>query len=266
MSNQDELLVEYRESVAWLTLNRPERRNALSTSLLISIAQALQELQGKREIRCVVIRGAGEKAFSAGMDLTNIPTEVPEEIRQQIDARGPLQFGLDAIEEHPAPVIAMIRGYCMGAGCELSMACDLRVGSDTCQMGMPPARLGIVYPPSGLHRFIRNIGLPNTKNVFYTAKRFTAEEALRMGMLNYVVPDGELEGFTFSLATDIARNAPLSVQGHKRSLYLMTQAPLLSEEARSEIDALMARALGSEDAQEGLQAFLQKRDPVFRGE
>lgn len=266
MSNDSELLVKLKDSVAILTLNRPERRNALSTTLLISLAQALKELADNRDVRCVIIRGAGEKAFSAGMDLTAVPEGVPEELKKQIDAKGPLQFGLDAIEEYPFPVIAMIRGFAVGAGCEMTMACDLRIGASNARMGMPPARLGIVYPPEGLRRFIRNLGLPTTKKLFLTARIFDGEEVQSMGLMDYVFGEEELEERTMGVAEVIAKNAPLSIIGHKRSLFLLTKAEPLRDDDRGEIDDLMMKALGSEDAQEGLTAFIQKRDPVFKGQ
>lgn len=265
MNDEPELLVERSDFIAVLTINRPQRRNALSSTLLVSLAQTLRGLAEEGEIRCAILRGAGDKAFSAGMDLSALPEGIPEDVQKQIESKGPLQYGLDAIEDCPFPVIAMIRGYCVGAGCETSMACDLRVGAEGCRMGMPPARLGIVYPPEGLHRFIRNLGYATTKKVFLTAELFEGGEAYRMGMLDYLVPDADLEGFTEELARRLASNAPLSVAGHKRSLQILASMKPLSEEERQEINAIMGRAMASEDAREGIMAFREKRDPVFKG-
>jgi enoyl-CoA hydratase len=265
MEKEAELLVERNDDLAILTLNRPWRRNALTTTLLVSLAQALVDLAEEGGVRCAILRGAQDKAFSAGMDLSALPEGLPGDLQSQIEAKGPLQYCLEAIEDAPFPVIAMIRGYCVGAGCETSMACDLRVGSEGCRMGMPPARLGIVYPTEGLHRFVRNLGYPTTKKVFYTARLFEAREAKEMGMLDFLVSDDELEDFTEKLAREIAANAPLSLAGHKRLLRLMTPLSPLSEPERDEVNAIMARALSSEDVREGIAAFREKRDPDFKG-
>jgi enoyl-CoA hydratase/carnithine racemase len=266
MDQETELLTEREGGLAVLTLNRPQRRNALTSTLLVSLAQALSDLAEEGGLRCAILRGAGDKAFSAGMDLSALPAGLPAELQDQIAAKGPLQFCLEAVEAAPFPVIAMIRGYCVGGGCETSMACDLRVGAEGCRMGMPPARLGIVYPPEGLHRFVRNLGYATTKKVFFTARLFEAAEAKEMGMLDYLVSDDELEDFTTKLAREIAANAPLSLAGHKRLLRILTPLSSLSGSEREEIDAIMAGALASRDAQEGIAAFREKRDPDFKGE
>lgn len=263
---EQELVIETRDKVAVLTLNRPERRNALSTILLVSLAIRLEELQKDGKIRCVIVRGGGDKAFSAGMDLTAIPSGVPDKLLKQIEDRGPLQVACEAVEASSLPVIAMIRGYALGGECELSMACDLRVGSENSRIGMPPARLGIVYPPEGLSRFIRNIGLAAAKKVFLTGRYFPAAEAYEMGLLDFVIPDGELEYFTMELAEEIAvKRAPLSIAGMKRVMNILSKYELPYQDEEKEINDLIARALTSEDVAEAMAAFREKRDPRFKG-
>ncbi len=266
MAGGTELLVSVEGQVGVLTMNRPERRNALDRDLLEALARSLDELAGGGEVRCVVLRGAGGEAFSAGMDLKGLPSGGLEEVEAMIGPGGPLARFLDAVEECPLPVIASIDGWCLGAGCEMSMACDLRVGSERCRMGMPPARLGIVYPPGGLQRFLRAIGPAQTRKVFLTAHYFDAGEALSMGMLHYLAAGDQLEDLTMRLAAEVASRAPLSLAGLKRSLYHLTRPLPPSVEADSEMEDLARRALESSDAIEALEAFAQKRDPGFKGE
>lgn len=261
-----ELLVSVEGPVGILTLNRPECRNALNPGLLKALSASLDELVGREEVRCVVLRGAGGEAFSAGMDLKEFASGGIQAVEEGIRPGGLLTCFLDAIEECPLPVIASIEGWCLGAGCEMSMACDLRLGSEGCRMGMPPARLGIVYPPGGLQRFLRAIGPAQTRKVFLTARYFDAAEALGMGMLHYVAADGQLEELAMQLAAEIAPLAPLAVAGLKRSLYHLTRPASLSGEAELEMEALAKNALESRDTAEALEAFNQKRDPKFRGE
>lgn len=265
MTSVKELVLEIRENTAFLTFNRPAV-NALTASMLESLASTLKGLESDRNVRCAVIRGSGDKAFSVGMDLSAMVEGSPEENQGLIGPGGPLRRALDAIEGCPFPVIAMIRGYALGAACELAVACDLRVGSENCQVGMPPARLGIVYPADGLRRFLERVGPSTTIKLFLTGERFEAGEAMRMGMLDFALPDERLEEFTMELAGTLAGNAPLSIKGHKRALRLLSKRAPLSEADEAELDSMSSEAMRSADAEEGLAAFFEKRDPDFKGE
>jgi enoyl-CoA hydratase len=262
----NELLVEVGEKVATLTLNRPQRLNSLSASLLVELARTLNNLENNAKLRCVILKGSGGKAFCAGMDLSLMADNMPDELLEQITAKGPLPHAIEAMENCRLPVVGMIRGYALGAGCELSLGCDLRVGTEESVLGMPPARLGIVYAPEGLARFIRNIGVANSKKLFLTGRYIGGREAREMGLLHYLVPEEELEGFTNSLAEEIAGRAPLAVAGLKRSLNILGKYAESSEVERAEMQALMEKAAVSRDAVEGFTAFTEKRSPDFRGE
>lgn len=263
MAEGPELLVERMDSVVVLTLNRPERQNALTASLLESLAQALDGLSSDDGSRCVVLRGEGDKAFSVGMDLTAMAVATPEENQRLVGAGGPLRDAIRAIEEFPYPVIAMIDGYALGAACELAVSCDLRVGCEKSLMGMPPAKLGIVYPPEGLERFVRNLGLATARRLFYTARHFQCSELYAMGMLDFVRGD-DIEAFTMELAREISLYAPLSMKGHKRVLRAIAgSAGTLDAGPRADAQRLVMEAMGSEDAAEGLKAFFEKRPLRF---
>jgi enoyl-CoA hydratase/carnithine racemase len=264
LAENHELLLETSGAVAVLTLNRPDQGNALTASLLEALAETLGDLEGEGVARCVVLKGAG-KRFSVGMDLNVVATGTPEENRNLIGAGGPLRGAMRAIEEFPLPVVAMIRGHAAGAACELAISCDLRVGCNSSRMGMPPAKLGIVYPPEGLERFARMLGLPTTRKLFYTARYFKGPELMSMGMLDFLCTDEELEFYTMELARQLAGNAPLSMKGHKRILGLLTGAEPVPPGAATEIKSLIIKALSSADAIEGVVAFKEKRPPDFKG-
>lgn len=267
MSVDLELLVERRDGIAMLTLNRPHSGNALTASLLDTLAETLDELASDREVRCVVIRGAGAKAFSVGMDLTVMAASTPEENQHLIGAGGPLRRAIEAIEAFPFPVIAMVQGYGAGAACELAVSCDLRTGCGQTRMGMPPAKLGIIYPPEGLERFVRKLGAASAQRMFLTARYFEADELYVMGVLDFLCGD-ELEGFTMELARGIAANAPLSMRDHKTILQSISRAQgfCLDEATRAAANEAVIRAMRSADAEEGMLAFLKKRPAEFKGE
>jgi enoyl-CoA hydratase/carnithine racemase len=264
LSENHELLLETEGAVAVLTLNRPDQGNALTATLLGSLVETLGELSGEGVVRCVVLKGAGER-FSVGMDLNVVATGTPEENRNLIGAGGPLREAMRAIEEFPYPVVAMIRGHAAGAACELAVSCDMRVGCESSRMGMPPAKLGIVYPPEGLDRFLRLLGLPSTRKLFYTARYFKGPELRAMGMLDFLCSDDEVESYTMELARQVAGNAPLSMKGHKRILGLLAEAEPVPPGDAAEIRSLIIEALSSADAIEGVVAFKEKRPPDFKG-
>ncbi len=261
------VLVEERDRVALLTINRPEKRNALSPALLVELHQALSRLSQEPDIRCLVIRGAEDKAFCSGYDLGQLPTELTPEMSKLLeDNPNPLDLGLEAISAFPYPVIAMLNGVAIGAGCELAVTCDLRIGADDIRMGMPPANLGLVYAPSGIRKFLDLIGPANTRELFFTAQFVPAARAKEMGLVNYLLPRGELEDFTLSLAEGIAKKAPLALRGMKRIINLLLVQGELDKAGNAEAGALIAESLASQDLREGQRAFLEKRPPVFRGE
>lgn len=169
------------------------------------------------------------------------------------------------IEEYPYPVIAMIYGYCVGGGLELAVACDLRIAADTAKLGITPAKLGIVYLPTPLRRFLDVIGAAYTKELFFTGRLIDAHRAKEMGLVNQVVPEEELERYTYELAREIGENAPLSLKGIKLAITKLTGFERLSPEDAAYLEELRQRAMESEDLKEGRRAFQERRKPVFKG-
>ena len=264
MSTQ-QLLVEKKRQILTLVLNRPEKRNALTPDMLILLHETLVQASHDDDIHAVVIRGKGDKAFSSGYDVSAIPTRVSPELQALLDEKSPFGLALDSIVNYPYPVIAMLNGFAFGGACDLSVACDLRIAADDIQMGMVPARLGMVYFPDGIQRFIRAIGWPNTKEMFFTARRYKAEQLKAMGLVNYLTPREDLETFTYALAEEISQNAPLALKGMKRIMNLIASSERLDADALEESRQLIEKGLASQDLKEGQTAFLEKRKPLFKG-
>jgi enoyl-CoA hydratase/carnithine racemase len=263
---EKEILIIQREgNICTIVMNRPEKRNSLSPELLLEIKRAFEGLSLDDTIRTVVIRGAGESAFSSGYDISYIPTNFTREVQEKWKRENPLEMCLDEIINYPYPVIAMVNGSAFGAGCELAICCDIRVGADDIRMGMPPAKLGVVYDPHGIERFIQVLGLRKTKEIFFTGRYYHGTRLLEMGLVDYLVPRNELESFTYSLAREIAGNAPLSLKGIKRILNMLTKPRGLTEEEAKEADEIIANAFNSNDLKEAQSAFLEKRSPQFKG-
>jgi len=259
------LLIERKERIGTLTINRPEKRNALSPLLLFQLADSLTQLKEEGEVRCLVIRGAGDKAFSAGYDISDLPSNLSPEEAEALKAKNPLQIGLQAVMDFPYPVIAMINGPAFGAGCELAIACDIRIAADNARLSMPPAKLGMIYRAVGILRFINVIGLANAKEMFFTGRAYEASRVKEMGLVNYVVPSSELVPFAYQMAQEISENAPLSLKGLKFIFNKCFQFQKINPEDAQQIEALWVQAFNSEDLKEGPRAFKEKRKPVFKG-
>jgi enoyl-CoA hydratase len=261
--SHDLLLMNENGRVCTLALNRPEKKNSLSLELVETLVKALNELARRADVPVLVIRGAGDEAFCAGFDIASLPaagqtTEAVATIR-------PVETLFQCVVDYPMPVIAMINGAAFGAGCELTVCCDIRVAADDARLGMSPARLGVVYPWTGLRRFIQTIGLRSTKEILLTGRTYRGQRLIELGLVEHVVPHAELEGFAIHLAEEIAGNAPLALRGIKRILNLLLQAQELSPAGVEEARSLVAQALASEDLRKGRCAFLEKRRPKFKG-
>jgi len=250
-------------AVARLTLNNPDKRNPLSHAVLDAITETLPLLDHGIDVRCVLVTGIG-KAFSAGYDIGAIPDETFERDAEALVAH-PFTAAMEAISAHPYPVIAAINGHCLGGGLELAVRCDLRVCAAEAKLGMPPAKLGLIYGHTGLERFIDTVGVPRTKELFLTGRLFDGEAAERIGLVHEARPAAEVEARSLELAAGIAANAPLSVRGNKHAIETLTQFPRLSPKQVDELVALRESCFASEDFREGVRAFAEKREPDWKG-
>jgi enoyl-CoA hydratase/carnithine racemase len=251
------------EAVARLTVSNTERRNALDHEVLDAIAAALRELDRGIEVRCVIITGAGS-TFSAGYDIADIPEGSFERDAEALVAH-PFQAAMEAVSAHPYPVVAAINGPCLGGGLELAVRCDLRVAAEGAKLGMPPAKLGLIYGHTGLVRFIDVIGVARTKELFLTGRNLSARRAEAIGLVNEVVADGDLAAAAIELASEIAANAPLAARGNKRAIETLAAFPRLTPEQERELVELRRSCFASEDLREGIRAFAEKRKPRWKG-
>ncbi len=251
------------EAVARLRISNPERRNALDHELLDGLADALALLDRGIETRCVLITGA-PPVFSAGYDIASIPEETFERDAEALVAH-PFHDAIEAIASYSWPIVAAINGHCLGGGLELAITCDLRICAAGAKLGMPPAKLGLIYGHTGLRRFLDTVGLARTKELFLTGRNFEATRAERIGLVNEVVSDDRLEAESVALATEIAANAPLSMKGNKHAIDLLNACPVLTEQQERGLIALRESCFSSEDLREGIRAFRERRPPEWTG-
>lgn len=252
------VLDEPGENVARLTINNPERRGALDHELLDALGKYTRTL----DARCLVIRGSGP-VFSAGYDIGGFDEGGFEESAEKLVAH-PFQAAMEALDEYPYPIVGQVNGHAIGGGLELALACDFRVAARGIKVGMPPAKLGLIYSHTGLRRFIDVCGVANTAELFYMGRNVDAERAERMGLVNEVIDPEELDDHVLGLATEIAANAPLSLAGNKRVIKALRSQPL-PEQVERELIELRESCFLSEDFREGVRAFAEKRKPRWQG-
>ena len=253
------LLLEKRDRVAIITINRPEKRNALNIKTREEGAALLEELRNDASVGVVVFTGAGDKAFIAGADIAEFAGRTS--ITQRDVMMGRSLF--TAIDTFPKPVIAMINGFCLGGGCELALACDIRIASENAQFGQPEINLGIIPGGGGTQRLTRLVGEGKAMEMILTGQFIDAKTAHAIGLVNHVVPADQLETKTMEIAQHISRKSPIALQLAKEAVKIASRSNL-DEGLRREVD-LFALCFSTEDKDEGVSAFLERRDPVFKG-
>jgi len=258
----DKILASTRDGVGWLTINNPERRNAVSLEMLAAMGSAMQRFAADDAVRCVVIHGAGDKAFASGADISQF--EKNRATADAADAYAKISRGVrQQMLAFEKPLIAMIRGYCMGGGLGLAMTADLRVAADDAVFAIPAARLSIAYDVINITNLVHLVGPSRAKEILLTAKRYDAQQALAMGLVNQVVAVAELEAAVADITARLVENAPLSMRASKLTIdHVVKDA---GERDMALIEAAARACFASEDYREGRTAFMEKRKPVFRG-
>ncbi len=255
----DVLLVEKENCICTLALNRPEKRNALNLELLTRLGDTFRALGKDREVRVVIIRGAGDKGFCAGFDLS----EFDEELVAIEEGRSFINYATSAILNYPYPVIACIHGFAHGGGFGLASVCDFRITADTARFSVPTARIGGAWYPLFTLNLLHLVGVSKTKEILFLGRIFDAQKAKEIGFVDQIVAESKLLSTTYDLAQEIAKNSPITLSTLKAMLSkLLPQMP--SGDATRALVALQLYAYKSEDAKEGARAFLEKRTPRFR--
>ncbi len=259
MATEEVVLKRIDGHVATLTINRPDKLNALNIETRGRMVRELDELAKNDDVRVVVITGAGDKAFIAGADISEFEGRSPvDQYRVMTDSSVFL-----AVDRFPKPTIAAINGFCLGGGCELAMACDIRIASEKAKLGQPEINLGLLPGGGGTQRLPRLVGMGAALKLLYTGDFIRADEALRIGLVDEVVPAGDVAARAKELAEAIAAKSPVALRLIKQAVRTSMRTPL-DEGLRQEV-SLFALAFASEDMKEGVDAFLNKRKPTFIG-
>jgi len=261
-TNTEKLLATKENGIGWITFNNPARHNAVSLEMWQALTSTLEAYATDPDVRVIILKGAGEKAFVAGADISQFKEkrsspEAVEEYNSTADRAG------QTLQQSPKPTIAMVRGYCIGGGTALAVGCDLRIAADDAKFGVPAAKLGLGYRFTGIKRLADVVGPAFTAEIFFTARQFNAQEALQMNLVNRVVPAAELEKYTLDYASTIVNNAPMTIAAVKRSLIEYGRNP--AERDMALCQKLVDACYTSADYKEGQTAFMEKRKPAFVG-
>jgi len=258
----EKLIARKENGIGWIVFNNPDKRNALSRDMYIGLMTVMESYARDPDVRVVILQGAGDKAFISGADISQFEKNrsTLEGVRES-DAIS--ERANKALRECPKPTVAMIRGYCMGGGLSVAIACDMRIAADDARFGVPAAKLSVGYRYSGVKRLVGLVGPAFTAEIFYTGRQFNAQEAKDMGLVNRVLPAAELEQYVRDYAQTMVSNAPLTLSAVKYCL-----VEIMKDESERDVE-LCTRAVEacfmSEDYIEGRRAFMEKRKPVFRG-
>jgi enoyl-CoA hydratase len=249
------------DHIGWIVFDHPERRNALSDNMWSELSEAARRFAADPDVRVVILRGAGEEAFISGADISQFANVEGSKTSRNLEKGGGNAFlDLERIEK---PVIAMIHGYCIGGGVAVSLSADLRYAADDASFGIPAARLGVGYDLKGVDTLARLVGMSNAKEILYSAQRYDAADALRMGLVNRVLRKAELEPFVRDLAARISRNAPLTV--HSVKVIARELEKTTAKRDTEKVASAIRDCFESGDFEEGVKAFLEKREPTFQG-